>query len=253
MPAGRRPKNLHDVSHLFLSRSTGPEERVSNSSGAYVWLISQTGLVNRAHFAAGCSYAISTKGIAVSLLEFDSGLPNVCYYSATDTREYLGPVLAETKILKGRIDPDIEYTCFRNPESLHSHDESDVGSPHVFIVAFELSETTSRSEHIDSILQHCSKIASSDRGPDATIIVSDAAALRSFLEVMALEPPDDLVFHVLCGDSSHEHSGIAETIPMPTDIRSTWSTRALPKDSFFDGLGSNLLQLISHRRKALER
>jgi hypothetical protein len=218
-------------------------------------LVTQTGLVNRAHFAAGCSYALSVKGIGVSLLEFDSGLPNVRYYSGTDAREYLGPVLDEAKILTGRIDPDIEYTCCRSPESLVSHvmAENGVGSPHVFLAAFELSGAASRSERLDLALKHCSRIAERDGGPDATVIVSDAAALRPFLEAMALEPPDDLVFHVLCGDSGNEYRGIAEVIPIPTDIRSSWSARALPKDAFFDGLASNLLQLISHRRKALER
>ena len=218
-------------------------------------LVCQAGLVNRAHFAAGCSYAMSVKGIAVSLLEFDSGLPNVCYYSGLEAREYLGLVLAGSETLKGRIDPGIRYTCCRIPESLGSHFTAEIeqGSPHVFLTVLELSGAASRADHVDSILKHSSRMAARDGGPDATIIVSDASALGPFLEAMELEPPDDLVFHVICGDSSDEHGGIAETIPMPAHIRSSWGARALPKDAFFDGLASNLLQLISHRRKALER
>ena len=107
MPAERRPKNLHDVSHLFLSHRSRPELRTPSTSGAHIWLVAQSGRINRAHLAAGCSYALAGKGLGVTLLEFDTGLPNVGYYFGLEASRYLRPVLDDEALVTGRLEPGI--------------------------------------------------------------------------------------------------------------------------------------------------
>lgn len=253
MPAERRPKNLRDVSHLFLSHGVKPGLDAPRTAGAHIWLVAQRGLVNRAHFAAGCSFALAAKGLAVTLLEFDRGLPNIGYYFGVDASRYLRPVLDDAVIVSGSIEPGIEFVCCRRPESLHGFSavRGDSDSPNIVLAAFELSGAASDSDHIDAVQQQCSRIAGREGGPDAVVVVADAEAVQPIIELVGDRSSGELIFHVLCGTESGRHSGASETYPLPDGIRSSWSARAAPEDPFFDGLVSNVLQVISHRRKDL--
>ncbi len=255
MPAERRPKNLHDVSHLFLSNGMKPRPDSPRTAGAHIWLVVQGGLVNRAHFAAGCSFALAGKGLGVTLLEFGKGLPNSGYYFGADASRYLRPALDDAAIVTGSIEPDIEFACCRRPESLHGFASvgADNGFPRIVLAAFELSGAASDSGYIDAVQLQCSRIAERGGGPDAIVVVADSGAVRPIMGLVGDRFPGKLLFHVLCGTESGGRSGASETYPLPDGIRSSWSVRAAPKDPFFDGLVSNVLQVISHRRKMLER
>ncbi len=255
MPAERRPKNLHDVSHLFLSQGRKPEQYSPRTAGAYIWLVTQSGLINRAHFAAGCSIALADKGLGVILIDFDTTLPNVGYYFGLDASRYLRPVLDDCCVVTGSVQPGIEFACCRSPESLRgfSSDRAGKDAPSIVLAAFELSGAASDSDHIDAVQLQCGRIAGREGGPDAVVAVADAEAAQPIIGLASDRSPNEPIFQVVCGAVSGRSPGAYETYPLPDGIRSSWSARSAPKNSFFDGLVSNVLQVISHRRKALER
>jgi hypothetical protein len=209
-------------------------------------------MVNRAHFAAGCSFALAAKGLGVTLLEFDRGLPNIGYYFGVDASRYLKPVLDDAALVTGRVEPGIEFACCRRPESLNgfSAARANTDPPNIVLVAFELSGAASDSDHIDAIQQQSSRIAGREAGPDAVVIVADAGAVQPIIGLVGNRSPGELVFHVVCGTESGGYSGASEAYSLPDGISSSWGARSAPEDPFFDGLVSNLLQVISHRRKA---
>ena len=174
--------------------------------------------------------------------------------AALSASRYLRPVLDDEALVTGRLEPGIEYLSCRRPGSIDGFSPSPAreGSVSIVIAAFELSGAASDSDHIDEIQRQCGRIAGREGRPDAIVVAADAEFARPIIGLVADRSRDGLVFHVVCDAGSEEHSGVSETYPLPARIRSSWSARSVPKDPFFDGLVSNVLQLISYRRKAIE-
>jgi hypothetical protein len=255
MPAERRPKNLHDVSHLFLSRSSQPRASAPRPAEALLWLVTQERLVNRAHTAAGFCYALACKDLSVTLLEFISGLPSVGYYFGIDGSQYLKPSLDDTAIVTGRVEQRIEFACCRRAASLERFTAARpaIDRPRVVLAAFELSGSTLERSFSLEVEEQCGRVAGGSGAPDAAVVVADAVAAGPMIGIIEDRFPGVLVFRVVCGPEAGTSSAASETYLLPEEIRSSWGARTAPKEPFFDGLASNVLQVISYQRKAVER
>lgn len=258
MPPERTPRKLQDVSHLFLSqnRSAGkPESRVTE---AVVWLVVAGRQLCRGYLAAGLGAAFARQNLGVTIVEAGEGFPNIGYYFALDPGEYLAPALDPSSVVTGTSDPSIRFLSARSPGAIAAAPElpAPVRFPHLLLAA-STSIDAVRFEHDVLGLHEAAGNFSACDGcgegiPDGIVVFgeegSDAVCERIAGYIRTRSARTILYFAGGPFTGGMERSA-DEVIEVPGDLVRTWVRPQPPADTFFDGLASGFLQLLSSRRR----
>jgi hypothetical protein len=251
MPSNEKPRNLQDVSHLFLSGGRSRVKRPAQVE-AVLWLVSIGPGGNRAFLAAGCAAAAAARGVHVTLIEIGRGLPNVGYYLALEPKVYAAVSVDPSHLLTGSAGPRLRYASSAGIDPLDRYDpfDDEPVSPSLTIVAFDYAvgrwiavkganhRLPARGGRPDALCCF--------GGPDDRIEREEALRdlRREYPEAFML----DLAEHPVA-----ERGGTAdETFAVPAHLASSWPRRLLPEDPFFDDIVSTLLQVLSYRRRRTE-
>ena len=141
----RRPRDLHDISHLFLS-SAAP----AASTACARALVAVAGVGDgpwRAFTAAGLARALAAAGLDVTLLETGRALPNAGYYFALEPAAYLRPVLDPRAVVSGPGDGSIRFHYARDQLRLPlpPREGQVPGRARIVLFAFDRSAAGERS------------------------------------------------------------------------------------------------------------
>jgi len=112
----RRPKDLQDISHLFLS--TGVSAQRAAAPRALAVLACSDSVPWRAFAAAGLARALEAAGMDVTLLEAGRALPNAGFYFALEPSVYLRPVLDPRAVVSGSPAGSLRFHYARDPGRL---------------------------------------------------------------------------------------------------------------------------------------
>lgn len=251
MPTREKPRNLQDVSHLFLSR----EKRTVSRGGtveAVLWLVPLGAGSNRAFMASGCAAAAAAKGIRVTLLEIGRGLPNIGYYFSLDPTKYATASVDPSRLVTGSAGSCLQFVSCTRTESLDRYDpqHSTDDLPHLFIIAFE-GETEYR------IIEDIGRRWMPDHGglPDAVCAFGGPGApieRRALFDSVRKRHRDAFLLDLVNGSAAGKSGEADETLSVPERLVSSWCKRFVPEDPFFDDIVSNVLQVLSHRRRRAE-
>jgi hypothetical protein len=251
MPTRRKPRNLQDVSHLFLSRGkegvpgSGPAEAV-------LWMISIGGGSNRAFMASGCAAAAAGKGVRVTLLEIGRGLPNIGYYFALDPPEYAAAGIDPSRLVRGNHGPNLQFVSSVRAEALDPHGAETVPllSPHLLLVAFDEGIDYRTMEDIGGRWMP-------DHGgrPDAVCVFGDPNTRKGHGTLLAdvrKRQRDAFILDLAVGSGGAGSGEADERLSVPGRLVSSWRKKVPPDDPFFDDAVSTVLQVLSHRRRRSE-
>jgi hypothetical protein len=248
MPTREKPRNLQDVSHLFLSREKG-SVRPGGTVEAVLWLVPLGTGSNRAFMVSGCAAAAAAKGVRVTLLEIGAGLPNIGYYLALDPREYAAAGIDASRLVMGNHGPNLRYVSCTRAETLDRYDPEPVAgpSPHLLVIAFDEG-----IEH--AVIEGIGRRWMPGHGgrPDAVCAFGDPDALnerRTLLAGVRKRQRDAFLLDLTTGSVEAGGGETDETLSVPERLVSSWRNRVLPEDPFFDDVVSNVLQVLSHRRR----
>jgi hypothetical protein len=258
MPIQRTPKSLYDVSHLFLSKREIPSSR-SRSVEAAIWLVRIGSSFNRAFFASGCANAVAAKGLFVTLVEVGAGLPNIGYYYSLDPIEYASLSVDDYRLVTGFRPPYTRFASAVRTVEMNRYAPPILpdGSTHILLIAFDHTKGGDMEGRRSEIERIGGKVLRGHGGfPDALVVCdegSEPVEVRRFLADARMVYPGTPVFRVTSRLGEDKPFGADESIPMPAGLKRAWSSRSAPAAPFFDGLVSNLLQVLSHRRRKAVR
>ncbi len=247
----RKPRKLHDVSHLFLSR--GRESAPTGSTAeALLWLISLGGEGNRAFMASGCAAAAAAKGIHVTLLEIAGGLPNIGYYFGLAPSEYAAVGVDPKRLVMGDNGPNLQFVLGARTESfgLSSPRFSKQRLPHLLLLAFDGGCEYSVIEGIGG-----KWLPGHGGRPDAVCLFGGPEAREEFGTVLTgvrERHADAYILDLSMGGSAAGAIGADENFSIPDRLASSWRKKSPPEDPFFDDVVSTVLQVLSHRRRGTE-
>ncbi len=143
MHQGQRPRNLSDISHLYLSASREQGEESSGST-ALVLLASLEGGPLRAWLSAGLAAAFGSQNAFVTLLDAGRSLPNAGYYFALGPDRYLRPVLDAEAVVEADTGGGVRILCARDTALLKYRGDEAAARLRVILIAFEWQGTASR-------------------------------------------------------------------------------------------------------------
>jgi len=239
MPPERTPRKLQDVSHLFLSQNRNAGKPDSRVTEAVVWLVVADRLLCRGYLAAGLGAAFARQNLGVTIVEAGEGFPNIGYYFALDPGEYLAPALDPSAVVTGTSDPSIRFLSARSPGAIAAAPEFPAPArlPHLLLAA-STSIDAERFEHDVLGLHEAAGNFSVCDGcgegiPDGIMVFGDRTVLYFAGGACA---------------GGMERSA-DEVIEIPGDLERAWARPQPPADTFFDGLASGFLQLLSSRRR----
>lgn len=251
MPTRDKPRNLQDVSHLFLSRG----KRTGQSGGrveAVLWLVSAGRGNNRAFMASGCAAAAAAKGLHATLIEIGEGLPNVGYYFSLGASVYAAPSVDPSRLVTGSVEPYLRFVSCAGAEALDQYDLGMItdDSPHLLLIAFEWG-----IEH--RIVEDIGRRWMPAHGghPDALCAFGGADSRidrKALFDSMRKGGRETFILDLVKGHMVEESAVADETFSVPDRLVSSWHRRAAPEDRFFDDIVSNILQVLSHRRRRAE-
>ena len=112
----RRPRDLQDISHLFLS--TGVSAQSAAPPRALAVLACSDNAPWRAFAAAGLARALEAAGTDVTLLEVGRSLPNAGFYFALEPSVYLRPALDPRAVVSGTPSGSLRFHYARDPGRL---------------------------------------------------------------------------------------------------------------------------------------
>lgn len=263
MPRKRLPRSLKDISSLFLSLNGNSSDRASRRPvEAVVWIAVLGRSINRAHLAIGMGKAFSGIGLSVTLLEVGRGLPNAGYYLALEPCDYLATTLDGPGVVRGEAGPGFEYYCAADPSSIRSGRSvaGEAERPHIVLTAFSIEPDALDEDYISEIARLSGRFCTTGRGeappPEAVVTcpgVGRGGPAQSFIEFLRRSYPDSFMVLAEEGDSPGPDSFPLERISLPRGLRRSWARRAAPSEPFFGGLASNLLQVLSLRRRKVSR
>ncbi len=251
MPSREKPRNLQDVSHLFLSHGRNRASRISRAE-AVLWLVSLGPGGNRAFLAAGCAAAAAAKGVHVTLIEIGRGLPNIGYYLSLEPHVYAAVSSDPSRLLKGSAGPRLRYVSSAGIDPFDDLDPvpDESVTPCLTVVAFDRSIGRLIAEK-DSRNRPPARCG----GPDAVCChggPEDRVERETALRELRREYPDALLLDLAVGPAAERGGAADETFTVPESLVSSWSRRLLPEDPFFDDIVSTLLQVLSYRRRRTE-
>jgi hypothetical protein len=258
MPTQRTPKSLHDVSHLFLSQRKTPVDPC-RSVEAVIWLVNLESPVNRAFFAAGCANAIAAKELFVTLVEVGCGFPNIGYYYSLGPVEYAVPAVDDSHLVTGIRPPYTRFASAARIETMDCFAPPDLpgGSTHILLSSFDYIKGGKMDDRCSAVEHLCGRLLPSHGGVPDAMVVCDAGEepveIRRFIGDARRGYPGTPIFRVTSCAIEEQGFGVDESIVLPGGLKCLWSNRTAPGAPFFDGFASNLLQVLSHRRRKAVR
>lgn len=223
-----------------------------------MWLLPVGSGNNRAFMASGCAAAAAAKGLQVTLLEIGEGFPNAGYYFSLDPSEYAAPSVDPSRLVAGSIGTNLQFVYCSGAEALDRYDPGLItaDSPHLLIIACE-----GEIEHrvIEDIGRRCMMDHSGH--PDALCAFGGPESRiekRALFASMRRRNREIFLLELVSGcptagsEGAEECSGADEILSIPERLVSSWRKRAAPEDRFFDDMISNILQVLSHRRRRAE-
>jgi hypothetical protein len=239
MHHGNRPRELRDISHLYLSR-TGRRNGGDGAAEALVLLASLGGGPMRAWLASGLASAAASTGAKVTLLEAGEGLPNAGYYFALPPREYMRPVLDRTSAVEIDGGRGLKVLSVRDPAVLRYTDGSQAG-PGLTVCAFDWPCEAGLDVLAGPFAEGAAAmllVVSEAYGPAAEEL------RRGFGELFPGSP-----VKALCGEREADWPEGFETSPVPHTMLEGLGRRRPPVSAYLDGLAAELLQRLGSRRK----
>jgi hypothetical protein len=139
MHHGNRPRNLQDISHLFLSSAASKKEAGRGTARALIFLTFPAGGPWRAFFSAGFASAMTTLGLDVELIETGRSLPSAAYYFGMNAAGYLDPVIRPDTVVMLQVGPSLGFRYAQNPSLIKPSEgmKNLPGRAKVMLFAFE--------------------------------------------------------------------------------------------------------------------
>ncbi len=247
MHQGNRPRDLSDISHLYLSTSRKKGEDTPVST-ALVLLASLGNGPLRAWLAAGLASAFGAQTASVTLLDAGRSLPNAGYYFALGPERYLRPVLDEGEVVETETGGGVKILCARDPALLEYREEGTTAKLRVVMVAFEW-QGTDFTGGLRYILE------SVPTGfPAFLLTVSDCypggaeGILRAFEDIF----PGGPALALFPGEEEVREKGI-DPCPFPAEMLKGLSRRKPPASPFLTGLAGEILQRLGSRKRGAAR
>lgn len=219
---------------------------------AVLWLVPLGPGNNRAFMASGCAAAAAAKGLHVTLLEIGRGLPNIGYYFSLDPHEYAAASADPSRLVTGSSGTSLQFISCTRTKSLDLYEPRriTVDSPHLLVIAFD-----EKTEH--GVIEDIGRRWMPDHGgnPDALCAFGGPDAgieRRALFDTMRKRHREAFLLDLVNGCETEKGAEADETFSIPEHLVSSWCKRALPEDTFFDDVVSNVLQVLSHRRRRAE-
>ncbi len=255
----RTPKELPDVSHLFLSRSDPAGDPGSGPVEAVFWIAVEKGFLHRAFLASGFGTAFAANGMDVSLLEVGAGLPNVGYYFAMEPSNYLAPVVECGGVVTGSPSASLWFAYAHEPVSLLGiqREFEDGERPHVILLSFSFSGGGPDPELLGELVGctvHHLRGSRGNRWPDGVLIFGVDDSMRPaerFIRTLRSGNGDLIVFQHSADSAGRTDHEVDEMLTLPEGLFGSAARRLPPSDPFFNDCAVNLLELLSYRRKRI--
>ncbi|MDD3642586.1 MAG: hypothetical protein PHQ19_03880 [Candidatus Krumholzibacteria bacterium] len=253
----RRPRDLHDISHLFLS--SAHSAAVAAPPHALVALACADDGPWRAFAGAGLARALESAGLDVTLLETGRALPNAGFYFALGPGAYLRPVLDPRAVVSGPPAGPLRFHYARDPSRLPlpPREGGVPGRARIVIFAFSRSAVGTRPA-VPSIFRDLLS-ATSGREPQAPD-GSDPHGGRVALVTAGPDDPDRYLGAVR-GSFEEEFPGAPVLALYGADggddpgaargaITAGMARRCPPALDLFGGIAASLLQRLARGREA---
>jgi len=247
MHQGNRPRDLQDISHLYLSKKNVKGEEAAGSV-ALILVASLDAGPLRAWLSSGLAVAFGSNNADVVLLDVGLSLPNAGYYFALGPGRYLRSVLDAAAAVETEAGRGVRIICSRDPDLKGYLDEKTAGELNVIIVAFEWQGKTS-----GNMLRGLSDSLPSEI-PAFLLTVSDSCPgsaeyiLGEFEDIF----PGGPALALYPGAENAQVAGI-EPCPFPVEMLEGLSRRKPPASTFFTGLTGEILQRLGSRKKGAAR
>ena len=252
MHRGHKPRNLRDISHLYLSSSRLPGEEAADST-ALVMIASLEGGPLRAWLSAGLATAFGLQNAAVTLLETGPGLPCAGYYFALEPDRYLRPVIEEGAVVQADAGRKIKVISARDPVLLRHPDSAHAAGPHVILFAFDWPGSAGTAG-LRGLLDSVPALEGPDGWeglPAFLLTVSDChrgaaeGILRDFEELF----PGGPALALFPGGENVEAAQGIEPCPFPVEMLEGLGRRKPPVSAFLSGLAGEILQRLGSRKR----
>lgn len=239
MHQGNRPRDLRDISHLYLSKHDEKGEGAAGSV-ALVLLASLGGSPLRAWLAAGLASTFAAQNASVTLLDAGRSLPNAGYYFALAPDRYLRNALDPDAVVEMDTGGGVRCRCSRDPGLLEYRAGPPAPGLHVILAAFDW-----RGKGIHGLLDSFPEeipaflLTVSDSYPGSGGgIVRELADTFPGIPALALFPGGD-----------REWAGGIEPSPFPAEMLEALSRRKPPVSEFLTGLAGEILQRLGSRKR----
>jgi hypothetical protein len=247
MHQGNRPRDLRDISHLYLSKKNEKGEAAAGSV-ALVLAASLGGGPLRAWLSSGLAAAFGSQNAEVTLIDTGRSLPNAGYYFALGPDRYLRPVLDASEAVEMEPGRRVRVVCSRDPDLARYLTGSPAGGLKVIIVAFEW-----RGRDAGSVMRSLSDSLSADV-PAFLLTLSDSCpgSAGGILSEFRDKFPGGPALALYPGVEGARDGGI-EQCPFPAEMLEGLSRRKPPASTFLTGLAGEILQRLGSRKKGAAR
>ncbi len=252
MHRGHRPRNLSDISHLYLSSSRVSGEEAAGST-ALVMIASLEGGPLRAWLSAGMAVAFGSQNAAVTLLETGQGLPCAGYYFALKPNRYLRLVIEDGAVVEADAGPNVRVRCARDPALLRHPGNGHAAGPSVILFAFDWpgsAGTAGLRGLLDSV-PALEGPGGWEELPAFLLTVSDCrrgmaeGILRDFEDLF----PGGPALALFPGGEKVEAAQGIEPCPFPAEMLDGLDRRKPPSSAFLSGLAVEILQRLGSRKR----
>ncbi len=265
MLPGKTPKQLHEVSGLFLSREKSQSAEPPVKPDVTVILAVLGEGPCRAFIASGIGAAFASQGVKVSLLETGNSLPNLGYYFALEAARYLASTLNGKRVVEGAAGHSLRYFSAREPGLLGTCGGPFPrnSAPHLIVTAFDSTLPRLDSDGLQALIDVSSRFRKSKiegNGTHAAAIIfvgrKGTESARELAARCISIDPDAPVF------LAHETAVGAEMeawkergqhnlvfLEIPADLMKGLARRVPPTGRFFQEIVVNLLEVVGSRIK----
>lgn len=251
MHRGHRPRNLRDISHLYISSSRLPGEEKAGSTALVLIASLESGPL-RAWLSAGLAATFGSQNAAVTLLETGPGLPCAGYYFALEPDRYLHPVIDGGAVVDLEASRRIRVLCARDPALLRHPGTGHTTGPRLLLFAFDWPGSAGTAG-LRGLLDSVPALAGSggwEGLPAFLLTVSDChrgaaeGILRDFEELF----PGGPALALFPGRENAEAAQGIEPCPFPVEMLEGLGRRKPPASAFISGLAGEVLQRLGSRK-----